>query len=122
MKMINPLAGLALVVVSLAGPSYAQAPPRGASAESELAQATVRYNDLDLGSSAGRNVLKHRVEVAARDVCTVLQFSSKTAGISDPACVRSAMANANAQMSMAIAQRTGAPITVLSSLPPQSGR
>jgi len=107
------MGGLAAVVLATA----TEARPVGQTATdgTELAQAMVRYGDLDLASPDGRTVLKHRVEVAARSVCTIGGFDSAGTEISDPACIRSALANADHDMTTAIAARQGAPILVVSS-------
>lgn len=73
--------------------------------DTDVAYSTVHFDDLDLNSPAARRVLTNRLEDAARNVCVTSQFSSGSTTISDPACVRAAMANADAQMTMALAGR-----------------
>ena len=95
-----------LAAVALASASQAKPVGQGGADGTELVQSAVRFDDLDLRSPSGRSVLQRRVQSAARAVCAV-RFDSAGTNIWDAACVRAALANANSQMTSAIAERSG---------------
>ena len=61
-------------------------------------QVAVQYNDLNLQSASGKQILKYRLEVAARSVCpddSARDLVTKNAG---KACVKRAVGDAMAEV------------------------
>ena len=94
------------------------APPAvAATAPETIATEHVNYTDLDLGSKAGQDRLKNRISFAAYRLCLVNAPASPSPSLADPVCYRTAVANALAQMQLAVARATGTmaaapPITI----------
>jgi len=64
--------------------------------------AAVPYNDLDLNTAAGRDMLKQRVNSTAHDLCDRLGESNTSSSIA-PSCEQDAMMSAREAIKVAIA-------------------
>jgi len=53
----------------------------------------VRYDDLDLATGSGARALRHRVRLAARDVCAQLAAAYPVHQLNGTSCIRDAMNN-----------------------------
>jgi UrcA family protein len=64
--------------------------------------AAVPYNDLDLNTVAGRDMLKQRVNATAHDLCDRLGEGNTSSGVA-PSCEQDAMSSARDGIKVAIA-------------------
>lgn len=97
MKFKSIISTLAFApVVLLAAPLQAQA--------IDLDSRTVRFGDLDLSSSEGRNALDRRLSVAVTQVCGEFSARSSLVNRKVRECREATLADAHAQRDVAIAQ------------------
>lgn len=76
---------MAAAMVAFADPALAASP-----FEAVNAQAIVQTSDLDLSSSSGRAVADHRIQAAAREVCSSDEYDR----IAQQSCTNKAVADA----------------------------
>jgi len=89
-------AGLALAQTAIAATQPADLQPR---------QAVVNYDDLNLGTTAGADVVRRRIDAAARSVCGPAPDLRDLADSSAfAACMSQAQASAKVQLSAAVAR------------------
>ena len=100
---------LAGACLALAAPAFAQTAEEitvlgryGAGAEVRSLSQVVSYADLDLGTKAGQDMLRHRISLTARYLCDKLgESNTSSAGI--PSCRDQATRDAQAQVNTVVA-------------------
>jgi UrcA family protein len=102
---------LMLALFCSAGTAAAAAAP-----EAPLARESVTFSDLDLNSAAGQKALRHRIEVAAGNVCDLGGMAQMEDFLESAACYRSAYQDGIRQMEQLVASRTGGAAIAASAL------
>jgi UrcA family protein len=88
LAVAGAFAALTVATTSIAAASSDDSPP----------SVSVRYDDLDLSSTAGANVLYHRISVAARQVCPDLYSRDLEVVAVADRCYASAVSKAVAEV------------------------
>jgi UrcA family protein len=95
--------GILIVALAFSTPTLAAA----AAPEAPLARESVTFSDLDLGSAAGQRTLRHRIEVAAGNVCDLGGMAQMEDFLESAACYRTAYQDGIRQMQQLVAARAG---------------
>lgn len=106
------LPALAPALILALGLAVVAAP---AAAQISVAQptASVRYDDLDLTKTAGRDVLKRRLDRAVRNVCGTLPSRNLKEMASYKACIADARASYQGQVELALNNANARRVAVL---------
>jgi UrcA family protein len=91
LAVAGAFAALTVATTSFAAAADVDSPP----------SVSVRYDDLDLSSAAGANVLYHRISVAARQVCPDLYSRDLEVVAVGERCYASAVSKAVAEVNNA---------------------
>lgn len=97
MLKTNLIAAAALTAAGLAGPAFAN--------DEERQTVTVRYDDLNLASAAGRERLDTRVRVAIRNMCNAGVGATARERVTSAKCV--AVANRSVETQFAALYKGG---------------
>ena len=104
--------GIVALALTLAlGTAAAAAAP-----QAPLATESVTFADLDLNSAAGQKTLRHRIEIAAGNVCDLGGMAQMEDFLQSTACFRAAYRNGIRQMQQVVASRAGGAAIAASAL------
>lgn len=87
-----------------------------AAPEAPLATESVAFSDLDLNSAAGQKMLRHRIEVAAGNVCDLGGMAQMEDFLVSTACYRAAYHDGIRQMQQVVAARASGATMAVSAL------
>jgi UrcA family protein len=104
--------GILVVALAFSTPTVAAA----AAPEAPLARESVTFSDLDLNSAAGQKTLRHRIEIAAGNVCDLGGMAQMEDFLQSTACFRAAYRNGIRQMQQVVAARAGGAAIAASAL------
>ncbi len=102
LKVMVAVLAASVAALSSPAPAFAQQV-----VEAPFASIAVPYGDLDIASEPGRRTLAARVRGAASHLCQPDIFASLEERAARRACYRTAIADADAQISRALAARPG---------------
>jgi UrcA family protein len=104
--------GILIVALAFSTPTLAAA----AAPEAPLAKQSITFSDLDLSSSAGQKSLRHRIEVAAANVCDLGGMGQLEDFVEFGACYRTAYQGGVRQMQQLVAARAAGSAIAVSAL------